>query len=250
MGEEAQYGYVVETPEVLTHATSMAPTSGQRPPVPPSNTALVPRRGPFQPIGLVSNPMGGGEPVTALEVTDTRMRIQPLCVTRFNRPGLRSIQETLTVLEALIPRHATYAETFNQLGGFWTNFQAELYRAVTHHVGELSDLLRGASSTKDPLLGTLVGPLLASGVRYPVGNVLMPAPSTSATGRSATVPPTYPGAPPTTLGSNPNGSRRAGPAGNWGYGSAGAPPSSSHPSRTTVGPAGGPNVTPIMEDFP
>ncbi|PXF40258.1 hypothetical protein BWQ96_10031 [Gracilariopsis chorda] len=47
MGEEAQYGYVVETPEVLTPATSVAPTSGQRPTVSPSNTSPVPRRGAF-----------------------------------------------------------------------------------------------------------------------------------------------------------------------------------------------------------
>ncbi|PXF41837.1 hypothetical protein BWQ96_08436 [Gracilariopsis chorda] len=250
MGEEAQYGCVVETPEDLTYTASMAPTSGQHPPVPPSNTTPVPRRGRFQPIGLVSNPIGGGEHVTAPEVTDTLMRIQQLCVTRLKRPGLRSIQEALTILEALITRHATYVETLNQVGGFRTNFQAELYRAVTHHVGELSDLLRGASSTGDPLMGTLEGPLLASGVWYRVGNVLMPAPSTSAPGPSATVPPTYPGAPPTTPGSNHNGSRRAGLASNWGHGSTGAPSSSSHPSGTTAGPAGGPNVTPMMEDFP
>ncbi|PXF49109.1 hypothetical protein BWQ96_01058 [Gracilariopsis chorda] len=162
LGEESQNGYVVETPEVLTHATSMACTSGQRPPVPPSNIAPVPRRGPFQPIGPVSNPMGGGEPATAPEVTDTLMRIQQLCVTRLNRAGPRSIQEALTLSEALIQRHATYVETLNQLGGFRTNFQPELYRAVTHHVGEFSDILSGVSSTGDPLMGTLVGLLLAS----------------------------------------------------------------------------------------
>ncbi|PXF47842.1 hypothetical protein BWQ96_02378 [Gracilariopsis chorda] len=194
--------------------------------------------------------MGGGEPITAPEVTDTLTHIQQLCVTRLNHPGRRSIQEALTLLEALISRHATYVETLNQLGGFPTNVQAELYRAVTYHFCELSDLLRGASTTGGPLVGTLVGPLIASGARYPVVNVLMPAPSTSAPGPSETVQPTYPGAPPTAQGYNPNGSRRAGPAGNWGHGSAGAPPSSSHPSGTAPGSAGGPSVAPMMEDFP
>ncbi|PXF46193.1 hypothetical protein BWQ96_04070 [Gracilariopsis chorda] len=225
-------------------------TSGQRPLVPPSNTAPVPHRGPFQPISLVSNPMGGGKPVTAPEVTYTLIHIQHLCVIHLNHPGPCSIPEALTLLKALIPRHATYVETLNQLGGFWTNFQAELYRAVTHHVGELSDLLKEASSTGDQLMGTFAGPLLASGVRYWVGNVLMPAPSISAPGPSATVPPNYASAPPTTQGSNPNGSRRVGPVGIWGHGSVGAPPSSSHPSGTAAGPAGGPNFTPMMEVFP
>lgn len=136
-------------------------------------------------FGPVRLPMGEGEPTTAAEARDTLLRIQRLCVSRLNRPGPRSLLEGPALLEALISVHAVYVRVLNQLVGFRTVLRAETYCSLTNPVGELSDLLWGASTIENPLMGTRMGPLLISSVQYHAKNVLMPPPGLSATDPAA-----------------------------------------------------------------
>ncbi|KAI0558507.1 hypothetical protein FGB62_205g03 [Gracilaria domingensis] len=245
--DDAEYGAVVQTPDAATPSIGPIPaSSGQGAPASASLPLSVPSAGLSRQFAAPNVPVGGGKLLTSPSVAGLLILIQHSCVSTLNRPGPHSIQEALALPKVLIPRHARYVAAFNSISAFRSQFQADLYRVVTDQVGALAGRFDAASTTGDPLLGTLVGPLIPNSDAYPVGNVLQPPLGPTGTEGGGSAPPPGPDAPPTLPLSTPMAisssmvrtlavGAGAGPVPAW---APGAPPTPSG-SPSGPGPSGG-----------